>query len=274
MNKKITVIGIIILILGTTGIALANMNALPFKKQSNLVDRTNLIGDQMLSMDVISNLDQIGPMYSAVNVYFQIITQDNSNPNFIIKLGINFPDQEYLGCPASSTTPCAIPGKEISIDQPSGNTHSLSSTEAPILSIPLVMEGLKLDSSIKHDYWLMITTTSKQSYEVKYQFEFSWQITVPIGVIMGIIGLIITVIGFTKSSSGSKYKPLPTRPAFEPSIGGGGTSSKKSKSSKKGKKSKKGKASSSKHPSAHTCRKCSGVLPKNAQYCPHCYTRQ
>ena len=232
--------------------------------------RSTHSGDQNIQVLSIADVQKMSSFYSSILVRVRIIPASGTDQTFSVGLQLQIPDYDY-GSTCTAGTKCPL-GNPTEKTINSGTLFDFKVTEAKP-QIPLLMTGLNLDSSIDHQYFINIQT-SATNYDVSYNVFVKSRIFTPLALIIAIAGAIVTIFGFIRQPAGGRFRPIPTRPAYEPSIGGGGNGAMSSKASKRSKNSKKGKPVASKRATPNACKKCGGVMPRNAQYCPHCYTRQ
>lgn len=281
MKKVVLVLGIIVLILGIALPIVASTGIVSFTSvKTNIVsgNTADLPSKLPLTLFTVPTDVKQPPIHGSVTVR-AAVTPSINDQTFTFKLFIKFLDQDYGGCQANVNCLAKEVEKTISGGR---NQVDLVFPVNQIISIPLLMAGQKIDSNIRHQYILGIESNNSFSYDI--ESELNDRLLAPIGLVLLVIGLIVTILGLVLSENGAKQqkgRALPLQPAFEPTLGGGSrkvsasSSRRSSKTQSKKKDSKKGKAaSSSRKASTATCRSCGGVMPRNAQYCPHCYARQ
>lgn len=284
MKKVITIIGIIIIIIGVSSMVLVSRDILAFggfktslsgayTSQATTSSGTSIYQSQATVLEPTTQYS-IPQYYSSIRVYFSI---QSSVPDqqFNISLGIII-NQQNSYCATGEL--CFIPGaikNGFTIPSPgSQNNGSVLTTERTLPSIPLIFSnGLQISSKTPHEYVLRITSTS--SFSFQDQTYVKSRVVYPIALLFAIIGIIVTIIGVVlKPANGSKK--LRKRSWQEPTLGGS-SSMRNSRGSFRSSKSSKGGTGNSSAPkisSAVTCKKCGGIMPRNSQYCPHCYSKQ
>ena len=141
------------------------------------------------------------------------------------------------------------------------------------ISLPILTTGLNIpSSSVVREYYITITSTIPFTYS--YNVVARSRIGLPIGMFLFVVGIIVTVVGVVLKESGSP-KALKRRSWQEPTLGGS-ANSRNSKTGRTGGSSRSGSGGAApvKVSSAVKCKKCGGVMPRNSQYCPHCYAKQ
>ena len=280
MNKKIVIIGSVIIVLAVASMVVLNIN--DFLASTTYDTGVSATYQNDSSFKVVFNqgitTQDIGSLYSSASVYVLITsTQQDQEFNISLKLGITGGTPVLGVCHEQLS--CIISSKIVTIPSIGNQTFGVTANERRLpIEIPFLVSGSPIPSSVAREYSISVSSVNGGSYTYQYEGYAKSHFAVFISLAVFIIGIIITVLGFVFGRSSSKAKPMKKRSWQEPTLGGSSNSSRfSSNSSSKSKKSNKnsGSASSSRHVSTSVnCKKCGGVMPRNSQYCPHCYTRQ
>ena len=285
MRKIITIVGVVFIILGISSMALGFMDILVLNGFSTDTSSTinvnsntgGVFKSQQQVLDFCSGCQTIQadkPIYTSIKTYFQI-SSTVADQQFDIQLGIiihgntNYCTTDQL---------CLLPQKinGFTVGSPSNPKQGSILTTERTLTIPLVMsDGIQISTNTPREYQLIISSNSPFSFV--YKVVLKWRIFNPLGFLVSLIGLIVVIIGVVLKAPSGKTKKLKTRSWQEPTLGG--TSNRNSarssyQSSKSSKGSYGGSPNSVKASTSVNCKKCGGVMPRNSQYCPHCYTKQ
>lgn len=284
MKKVITIIGIIIIIIGISSMVLVSRDILAFggfkTSQSTQINSspTNKLGttvyeaqDTVLDQSVTKSIPSI---YASIRTYFRI-TSSVDNQYFNISLGIIIYQQNsYCATGQLCFLPVHKDGFTIT-NQGTNKQDSLLTTEHTLPTIPIILSsGLQISSNTQREY--VIRITSDHSFTFIDQTFVKSRVIYPIATLFTIIGIIVTITGVVLKPANGGSKKLRKRSWQEPTLGGT-ASLRNSRGSIRSSTSSKGgigNSSSPKVSSAVSCKKCGGVMPRNSQYCPHCYSKQ
>lgn len=276
MRKIITIIGVILIILAITTLVINQRDYLttteiPTTQQTNVF--SGVSQPQLLLSE--SQTQKISGFQSSITAYI-VINPSNANEQFTITIEVSFPTSIYPGCNDQNINQkCSV--TQVSYTAPDANPHQVNVVSLErSTSIPLLTSGLTVPSSAVREYYIQITSASgdtsfSYSYEAIARSRLGLYIFTPLLV----IGIALTVAGVVLRDS-SKGKKLKTRSWQEPTLGGSPTRNfSRSMRSFSGKKNKSGGSPAPVRVSSSVnCKKCGGVMPRNSQYCPHCYAKQ
>ena len=270
MKKSILIIGVILLSVGLVSIFLGNADILPlsnFKSNGASSTKNPQLNSGIYKSEELlipkTDTKKVASFYSSI-IAFVMVSPSTENQEITFQIGIKFTSASYPGCDQNLI--CTLTEKVVIFPTTDDKQVNLVSTERT-LPIPIMTSGLTINAIEDREYYIILESSDSFSYF--FQYESKWRITVILGFIILLIGLIITIVGFVKKSSG--YKPIPARPLYEPVIGSGSRNS--SSISKGSNKSSSKKDTVVKQSRTLNCKKCNGVVPRNSQYCPHCYTK-
>jgi hypothetical protein len=282
MRKVITIIGIIIIVLAMVSIVLTSMDVLASTTIPAQNNEVNVVGNSNERILTVSDSKLMKGIYSSITVYIAL-KASTENQVFNIAIGIKFTSGIYPGCnDIDSEAICTVSLIENFRTTGTGSNTvpqtKITATERS-LPIPLITSGLTGLSSVDREYY--ITINSDQSFEYTYLSVVRDRIGALVSIALLVVGIIVIVIGFIAKPSGTgKMKPLKEKSWQEPTLGGSSrnssvkNSSRSSKSPKSSKTSSIGGGSAARVATSVNCKKCNGVMPRNSQYCPHCYTKQ
>ncbi|MHA2362984.1 MAG: hypothetical protein ACXAC7_03435 [Candidatus Hodarchaeales archaeon] len=278
MKKNITIAGVIVLIIGIVALiigqtGIVSLGGFGFEDPSStgvtFTPGSNSVNEPLV---MIPDEQAMPSIYSSLAIQVIIDHDDLGSHEFTLILQIRFPNEEYSGC--AQNTLCELSRTTINVES-DGAQGGLSTSEYTIFRIPIIMQGYKVSNNNQHQYVLTIESDTATSFTYQLKITAKSLLLVPIGGIIALIGLIITIIGAVlKPKEVGRPQRLSLQPAFEPTLGGGTrrSTSPGRGSKKKGKSKKKG--GPPKRASSTNCSSCGQVMPRNAQYCPHCYARQ
>lgn len=279
MKKVITIIGAVLIVLAILSLVLNSMGYIttievPSNKYGTDV-KTGTSNPQLIISEF--NTTKISGYQSVITAYIRINPDQNvQNQQFNITIGIEFSNSVAYGSNSYAANTYYPIGNSIQKTASGTNSFQINiATKERSSKIPILTSGFIMpDSNIGRSYYIQVS--SLNSFTYSYKADAKQQIGLFIGVPLFIIGIIVVIAGVVLKDSGSPRK-LKTRSWQEPTLGGVSSKSSYSRNSLKSSSSKKGSGGSAPKPRVSTavnCKKCGGVMPRNSQYCPHCYTRQ
>ena len=287
MRKIITIVGVVFIILGITSMVLGFMDILVLNgfstDTSSTINVNSSTGGVFKSQQQVLNfcsgcqtIQADKPLYTSIKTYFQI-SSSVVDQKFDIQLGIIIHGSTNY-CTADQL--CLLPQKinGFTVGDPSNPKQGSILTTERTLTIPLIIsDGIQIPTSTPREYNLIISSSSSFSYV--YKVVLKWRIFNPLGFLVSLIGLIVVIAGVVLKTPSGKGKKLKTRSWQEPTLGSASNrnssrSSLKSSNSKSSQGSYSGSSNTVRPSTSVNCKKCGGVMPRNSQYCPHCYTKQ
>ena len=283
MKRPVVFVGLIVFVLGFV-LIFAGQDVLPavIPIGGTIIVPTTTEGPENSGSTGYIQLFEVPTELEIPAPYSTLLTQIAYTPSsigqeFTFTLAIRFPDQEFSGCLQGQI--CDIMTRTINSQGTVEEQIDLKIRETTLFAIPLVINAqVRIDSSVKHQYYLKIDSTD--SFSHRSQTTIFSNLIVIIGLFITIVGTVLLVAGLImgRGTGRKRSRPLPLQPAFEPTLGSGsqksrGGSSRSSSSKNKSSKVSRG-SSASARSSTSKCRSCNLPIPRNSQYCPHCYKRQ
>lgn len=273
VRKTIAIIGVIFIILAVLSLVIFSFTDFlaPIEynsgQQSGSANTYNTVISQ-------SNTRRISGLYSSITFYVAIaVANPGISQNFVITIGIVFPNALYEGKSCTPVSPCTlVNGKQVTLTKDS--QINLQTFERKY-TIPLLTSGSITLPNSNTDRYYVLQVSSANSFNFSYQVVAKSRLGIFIGSPLLLIGIVATIIGFVAKDGTQQLKSMKKRSWQEPTLGGNANSNRSANASKSS--SAKGIKASNQaaaRPSAIHCKKCNGVMPRNSQYCPHCYTRQ
>ncbi len=276
MRKIITLIGVILIVLAVTSLFLNNFDYISTIEVPANKDATNAydVTQPQLLLNS-SDTQKLTGIQSSITAYI-VIVPSQINQQFNISILIQFPTNVYPNCNSELNINqlCSL-GVFLQYTSTNMNPHQVNIVSLERShSIPVITSGLAIPSSTNRQYYLQINSANSfsYSYNVVARSRFGLFVYIPLFV----IGIIVTVVGVVLKGS-TRSKTLKKRSWQEPTLGGSSVF-KNSSNSAKSKNSSQRVDNSSGHSvkvsTAVSCKKCGGIMPRNSQYCPHCYAKQ
>lgn len=276
MNNKIVIIGSIIIVLALASMVVLNFN--DYLASTEADTGAISVGQNDSSYKVVFDQNtatqQITGIYSTIEVYV-LISSNQPNKEFNISLKLDVIGASVVGvCNGQSS--CIVASKIVSFSTPNA-TFGISANERRLpLAIPLVVSGNPIPAFVARQYSISVSSVNGGTYQYAYEGYAKGHFAIFISLALLVVGAIITGVGFVFGRSSSKGKPMRKRSWQEPTLGGSSSRFSSKMSFKSGKSSQKSNSNSTvrKVSTSVNCKKCGGVMPRNSQYCPHCYARQ
>ncbi|OLS25956.1 MAG: hypothetical protein HeimC3_12300 [Candidatus Heimdallarchaeota archaeon LC_3] len=271
MGKALFIVSLIIMIVAGGALVLGFVNVLPSQQFQDPNESATFSGSQTTISLFTGNQVAYNPIYNEIKVELFLIASSDAELTITVFIEENT-------------------GSSLNIDKnvqvfADNQVNIVFSIYAVDVFPALLGPSYKLTGdSINVD--LLVTKTDGGSVSVSYVAKASlyWKIFIPISILLTMVGVVALIIAFATKSRGPKVgKPLKYQAAvFEPTLSessqqfGGRSSSSKKIKDKKAKQSKSNKRTRGPQvtSSADRCKQCSKPVPKQAQYCPHCYARQ
>lgn len=266
MNTKLAISGGVLLVLAITSLVLFQFTDFLAPTEA---DSTTLVGGSTNGWNPVFNQSttpQISGLYSALTVLVQLYPSID-NQEFTIQIGLQFPTGQFPGCNdvGNPNLPCIAAEAKFTV---TGDSRvSIQAFERRLPAIPLLVSGNGIPADTPRVYYVSVSSTQSFHYDYRgvARSRFGFILFLP----LLIASIAVLVVAFVKDSSGAGFGRLKKRSWQEPTLGGSSMSR-----GSRGPATPVSPENSKKVNTAVNCKKCGGVMPRNAQYCPHCYTRQ